>query len=31
MSLLGGMIGGGIFYGKEVLIDEKSYKKDIKN
>lgn len=31
MSFLGGAIGGGIFYGKEALIDGKSYKRDSKN
>ena len=31
MSFLGGAIGGGIFYGKEALIDGKSYKQDSKN
>lgn len=31
MSFLGGAIGGGIFYGKEALIDGKSYKRDKKN
>ena len=31
MSFIGGAIGGGIFYGKEALIDGKSYKRDIKN
>lgn len=31
MSFLGGAIGGGIFYGKEALIDGKSYKRDPKN
>ena len=31
MSFIGGAIGGGIFYGKEALIDGKSYKQDIKN
>jgi hypothetical protein len=31
MSFLGGALGGGIFYGKEALIDGKSYKRDSKN
>lgn len=31
MSFLGGAIGGGVFYGKEALIDGKSYKRDSKN
>lgn len=31
MSFLGGAIGGGIFYGKEALMDGKSYKRDSKN
>lgn len=31
MSFLGGAIGGGIFYGREVLFDGKSYKQDSKN
>ena len=31
MSFIGGALGGGIFYGKEALIDGKSYKNDIKN
>ena len=31
MSFLGGAIGGGIFYGKEAVIDGKSYKRDSKN
>ena len=31
MSFFGGAIGGGIFYGKEALIDGKSYKRDSKN
>lgn len=31
MSFLGGAIGGSIFYGKEALIDGKSYKRDSKN
>ena len=31
MSFFGGAIGGGIFYGKEALIDGKSYKRDKKN
>ena len=31
MSFIGGARGGGIFYGKEALIDGKSYKNDIKN
>jgi hypothetical protein len=31
MSLIGGAIGGGIFYGKEALIDGRSYKRDPKN
>lgn len=31
MSFFGGAIGGGIFYGKEALIDGKSFKRDLKN
>jgi hypothetical protein len=31
MSFIGGALGGGIFYGKEALVDGKSYKNDIKN
>lgn len=31
MSLIGGALGGGIFYGKEALIDGKTYKRDPKN
>lgn len=31
MSFLGGAIGGGIFYGREAIMDGKSYKRDSKN
>ena len=31
MSFLGGALGGGIFYGREALMDGKSYKRDSKN
>lgn len=31
MSFIGGALGGGIFYGKEALMDGKTYKRDKKN